>query len=95
MDGVEDYYMVEENSRGAERGAFCFTWSHLVLRISLAVVLLFGACWCVCVCVCLFFVFCFFSLPGKLLLLIRFQSHSNFQLLTDHVSYSTGIAGKK
>ena len=58
MDGVEDYYMVEENSRGAERGAFCFTWSHLVLRISLAVVLLFGACWCVCVCVCfLFFLF--------------------------------------
>ena len=40
MDGVEDYYMVEENVSGAERGAFCFFLSHLVLRIFLAVMLL-------------------------------------------------------
>ena len=41
MDGLEEYYMVEENLWGAERGAFCFTLSPLVLRISLVVVLLF------------------------------------------------------
>ena len=56
LDGLEDYYMVEENLWGAERGAFCFTLSHLVLRFSLVVVLLlvfvgwcaFGFCFSCC-----------------------------------------------
>ena len=33
--------------------------------------------------------------PGEFLPLISFLSYSNFQLLTDHVSYSPGNAGKK
>ena len=58
MDGLEDYYMVEENLWGAERGAFCFTLFHLVLRTSLVVC----CCFCVCLCVCLvLFLLLFFS----------------------------------
>ena len=57
MDGVEDYYMVEENLWGAERGAFLF---HLV-SLSFAN---FPGCgvvvWCL-VCVCLGSVFLLFS----------------------------------
>ena len=48
--------------RGAARGAERFTLSHLVLRISLAVVLLFGAWW-----VCVWFLF--------FLLFSRFQGN--------------------
>ena len=56
MDGVEDYYNGgREPMRGWE--AFCFTLSHLVLRISLAVV---AVVWCLLVCVCLCFVVLFF-----------------------------------
>ena len=47
MDGVRDYYMVEENLWGAERDAICFALSHSVLRISLAVVLLLVLAGCV------------------------------------------------
>ena len=64
--------------RGAERGAERFTLSHLVLRISLV-----GCCcWCLVGVFLVVAFLCFlvvFSLPGKFLPLIRFQSHSNFQ----------------
>ena len=58
----------------AERGAFCFTLSHFVLRISLAVVLLSCAFWVVCL--GFWFVFCFgllFSCSGEFLPLISFH----------------------
>ena len=52
----EGTYQLKRRRQGAERGALCFTLSHLVLRISLAVVLLSCACWLVCLG---WFVFCF------------------------------------
>ena len=47
MDGMDDYYMVEEMLCGAERGAICFTFS--ILRIFTGRFGGFGL-----VCVCLF-----------------------------------------
>ena len=74
-----------------------FTLSHLVLRISLAVVLLSGAGWLgvgvfVCVLFC-FVLFCCFLASRETSAVNSFQFYSKFQQLTDHVSYSTGNAG--
>ena len=77
MDGLEDYYMVEEMLWGAERGAICFTLvSHYFAN--------FHWTWCVgcfCVLLCgLVFVFLWFFLV-KILHSIRVSLHFEFPVV--------------
>ena len=76
MDGMEDYYMVEENLWGAERGAILFHLVSLSFSNSGVVV------WCLLGCVLGFvFLVVFCSLPGKLLHPISFQFQTNFPVV--------------